>query len=384
MPYSSYKYKTCTIFHNKPRATITNVTQVTTITNAPQRNIIFCGGYYFIFYIRALDNYLVYRSSSNKVTWGPETIASHNGLSIIPVSAGGDYTIFTDGTSILITYPIGTYSLVSDNATTIYTRIGAQSGGVINWSLPVAIRNDGGYWRVGLAKTQNRFYLATVSFTPSLWTYHVDVYISADATAWANILYSTTMTEPTNRCGMGLCKWPQYTDGIIIVTGLWNDTAYSYKTFDGWVWGADNLNSLGVKTPFGYIENDAFSLAATDTEVEFLHIPSQIPPGGIMRHQYFTTAWSAPVIVDASNCININLSKSSSQLYAIYTIGNNFYYRRMDYSTHIWDATAKFLTSDTSPSRMTSEQYPQTSMIGIVWVNNPVSPFNLKTRIFSG
>lgn len=381
-----------------PRLFLQDLAQVADIATLPSRNIVYAGGYYYAFYMRYADNYLVYRSSADGVDWSAEAIASHDGLFDSPISSGADYTVHTDGTNIIIAYPIGTYNLGDDTATTSYTRKGTPSGGTISWSLPVAVQTDSGYCRFSMDQSlAGTYYLAQISFNSAGWTYHVLVYKSADATSWTNILDDSTniMTDSTERAGLAICRWPNRNDGILLMTGCYWSATYISMAYDGLIWSGTRTVGTkyfaGFPIPDNYVCNNSFSLVASNdnSEIEFSYVESDLL-GGPISYQHsidaFPPTWSAPVIVDNSTCSCPSLSLNSSNLYLVYKnkVDGTLYYRKMDYSTYAWDASATvFVAGEDTATNLTSEQYPTTSAIGAMWRTKPLIPYELRVNILS-
>ena len=100
------------------------------------------------------NGYLCYRSSTDGSTWGSENVASHAAIS------SSDFDVFTDGSTIYVAYPVGTYNTDNLTSTTGYVRTGTQSSGTIMWNTPVQIMQAGAGWAWDLTQTTSRIYLA--------------------------------------------------------------------------------------------------------------------------------------------------------------------------------------------------------------------------------
>jgi parallel beta-helix repeat protein len=351
-----------------PTAPITVTASASSLNYAPSRNTVSAGGYFYVFYVRRSDNYLVYRSSSDGASWGSETQASHAPVANAQDRTGEDWTVFTDASTVYVAYPIGTYSTSSLTSTTGYTRKGSASSGSIVWDSQVMIRQAGGYWQFSFAKTTSKINLAVRAYSTTSKGYHVHVYNSPDGASWTEILDSATMTDGYNACGVAITTWPQYPDGLILVTGKYSASTYNYKTYDGSNWGPDStFASKTAKTYAAAWGYTAFSLATYDNEVHFANIPSA-NAGGAITYYYYTNSWASATTVDKSTCFSPSLTAHPGNLYLFYTIGGTIYYREMAYSTHSWDANpTSWLTGESKPTYVDGEQYPSAQEIGVAW-----------------
>ena len=330
----------------------------------PSRNTVSAGGFFYVFYVRLADNYLVYKSSSDGTSWGSETQASH-----APVANAQDWTVFVDASTIYVAYPTGTYSTSSAISTTGYTRKGSASNGSIVWDSQVMIRQAGGYWQFSFTRTASKINLAVRAYYTTSKAYHVHVYKSPDGTSWTEILDSTTMTDGAMACGVAIATWPQYTDGLILVTGRYSASAYNYKTYDGSNWGPDSaFASKAASTYAGAWGYATFSLATYNNEVHFANVPSG-NAGGAISYYYYKTSWASGTIVDKSTSFSPALTAHSGNLYLFYTIGGTIYFRKMAYPTHSWDANpTTWLTGERNPMYVNGEQYPGAGKIGVAWI----------------
>lgn len=351
------------------------VAQSSNTNRLPARNVIRVGSYWFVFYQRTSDNYLVYKSSSDGVTWGSEYTASHAAAS--PTYAAYDFGVHTDGINILICYPVGTYNYLSSTAITGYTRKGTQSGGVITWSTQVAVIQAGEWDPPSMAKTTNCWYLAVLPYNTgaSPWNqYQVIVWYSTDLTAWTQILKVTDMTDLGMRAGVAVSKWPQYTDGIMLVAGKYTASTYDYRTYNGSSWSA--LSTFATKPANRYTYYNTFSLATYGSEVHFVTIPT-LETGGAISYYYFVNAWTSGGTVDSGTNYCPSLSAHANFLDLSYISGGVLYRRTMTYSTHSWSGAIQFITGETSPDNLVSEQYPE-AKIGYVWRAGTSSPYNIR------
>jgi len=345
-----------------PTAPVTVTTSASNLNYVPSRNTVSAGGYFYVFYVRLADNYLVYKSSSDGTSWGSETQASH-----APVANAQDWTVFVDASTIYVAYPTGTYSTSSATSTAGYTRKGSASGGSIVWDSQVMIRQAGGYWQFSFAKTTNNLNLAVRAYYTKSQAYHVHVYNGHDGTSWMEILDSTTMTDKANACGVAIAPRPQYTDGLILVTGKFSASTYNYKLYDGSNWGPDStFASKAANTYAGAFGNVAFSLAAYNNEVHFVN---SSPGGGAISYYYYTTSWASATVVDKSACLSPALTAQAGNLYVFCTIGGTIYFRKMAYPTHSWDANpTTWLTGEKNPRYVNGEQCPAPEKIGVAWI----------------
>jgi len=335
------------------------------LCNPNGRSVVYVGGYFYVFYRRLSDGYLCYRSSSDGVNWGSE-------VALWALGASDAYAVFTDGTYIYVAYGTPTYSTSSNTSSSAYTVRGTPSNGTISWGSQILVRQAGGYWQFSWAKTANRFYLALRAYYTTTAYYHVYVYYNSDGnSSWTQILDSTTMTDGGYACGICICNWPQYADGVILVTAKYSASALSYKTYDGSSWSADS--TFGSKTGSAYLYH--ITIAAYGGEVHFANVPSN--SGGAIYYYRFTTSWSGTTTVDSSTCLTPCLAATSKKLYLFYVVGSNVLYRTMDYSTHTWSSATTFASNETSPTLTQAQRYPVEKM-GVVWRTGSSSPYNVR------
>jgi hypothetical protein len=360
-----------------PVATPITIAQTSNINHAPQRNAIQVGGFIFVFYRRTSDNYLVYISSPDGQNWSSEQLASH-----VAIASDTDFTVFTDGVNILIAYPTGSYSTSSATSCTAYTRKGTQSNGVITWNNAVSVLTYSGYSKYSIIKTKNYFYLAFVGYLYSKSApnrkYHIYVYRSTDASSWTQILDSTTMTDAGYQAGVVITKLPKYDDGIMLITGKYSASAYSYKTYDGSTWGSDS--TVGSKTANAYATG-CFDAITTFTHlgetIVFAYLPSN--SGGTLYYQYYTTSWSTTYILSSLTCLNPALFEHHGFVFVVYIVGSDIYITEKTYyspSCSIGDI--KIISSETSPANLTVERLPTARGNCLVWRSGSASPFNIR------
>jgi len=335
----------------------------------PQQNLVRVGtglgGYWYAFFKRVSDHYLCFKSSWGGSSWGSETLASHAALCS---AASYDFSVFTDGTYIWIAYPTGVYG-GSNSATTIWVRRGTPSAGGISWDNAVQLFQCEGYIGFSFAKTTNYVFLA-VRYRLTDATYRHVVYRSADGTSWS-VNYgieSIAAQAPV----IALSRDPNYTDGLMYIQGLWAQSAYRYKRYDGTTWSA-SWTAIGEKTASAYVTNNSMSLVTANNEIHFVYLPTN--NGGLLRYRYFTTSWSGYTTVDAGTCLGPALCGQSVNLYLYYYYigGTSVLYRKMIYATHVWDGSASTLASGESSLNYTNcEHYPPIVRMGVVWLSSGV------------
>lgn len=348
---------------------------VVTDTNGPLRNVVNVGGYWFVFYVKSSNSYLYYKSSSDGVNWGTETVASH-----AAVSVATDWTVFTDATTIMVAYPTGTYNTGSQTATTQWSRTGTQSGGVITWNTQVQIMQSCGYNLFSIAKTGTYWWIAIEYFKDSAQYYRLNIYYSTNGSSWTNSIANLNICDPSNvgnRGGMVLVKSTLGTDYLLIITkpkGPSYTTCY-YRKYTG-TWDTSNLT---FGTNANYYNIRSISAVCYNNEVHFIHV-SAGDTGGIIYYNYWNgTSWSTNATVDSSTNLFPTLSAHPNNLYLFSIQSTTIYYRKMVYSTHSWDAsTTTFVSGETSPSGLNSEQYPLTAQIGSTWRAGAASPYDVR------
>jgi hypothetical protein len=377
--------------------TPSTVTSSGSPTYLSQRSTIQLGGYYYVFYL-ALGGtnygYLCYRSSTDGSTWGNENLASHVALMTTqqnpasPIEMSTDFDVFTDGSTVYVAYPVGTFRPYDYEGYTIanttgYVRTGTQSNGTITWNTQVQIAQTlqpFAGWAWDFTQTTNRIYLAVRVYAEP---YHIEVYYSADSGSSWTKSFDYKTGDQNWACGIAISSWDfQHTDGVVLVDGEYTEPYFNCWTFNGTDWSAKS--TFGSKTgsfiqsDSNYVNSQCMSMVTHNNQVHFACIPSI--SGGAISYQYFTTSWSSATIVDSSTCMDPSLSVTlSSSLYMFYRIGSTLYYRAMDYSSNSWDDSATtFESGETSPCYLTSEQYSNTQSVGVVWQSGSSNPFNVR------
>jgi len=327
----------------------------------PQRNVVKIGGYWYAFYHQPSTHYLVYRSSSDGMTWSAEVNASHAAM---PTGAYYDMTVFSDGVYLWIAYPAG--GAYGSNNVNIFTRRGTPSGGTITWDTQTQIEtNRNGYCKFSFAQTTNYVFLAYTYHNGS--NYDMRVKRTTTGASWTEIW--STLGYAAQQAGVGLVRRPNYADGLIWIMGFWSESSYYYYAYNGT--SVDASGSVGEKTGNAYVNVDSFSLCYANGEVHFVYLPSS--SGGVLRYRYWTTGWSGYTTIDSSTVLGPALSGASTKLYCfhIHSGGTDILYRSMVYATHTWDGADSTLASgETAPWYVNSDQYPPSGeRIGASWIS---------------
>jgi hypothetical protein len=371
---------------------IGNATSLSAITvgtssdsiNLPSRNTIEVGGYFFAFHT-ATDMHLYVNSSSDGVNWNVGQEVSGSSLSD-PWAFG----VFTDGANIICGFATGTDTPMSPNATTGWTVMGTQSKGAITWKTPVEIRQAAGWWYSGFtfAKTSAGDWWVCFQCIPNYVRpyYEVDVYNSTNGENWAQSFASTDFRLETSGYpgGVGICSWPRYSNGIMLVASAFREGNYGYDTFDGSNWAP--VSTFGSRIPRDYTRN-GFSLVAGNGQVQFVTVPatftegSQTYVGGEITYYTYTTSWSYPVVVDTSICFSPSLTAyDNTTLYLFYRSPTALCYRSMDYSTGTWSAATSLVKGETIVNSFgpISEEYPTGPSISLMWLAGSQSPYDVR------
>jgi hypothetical protein len=298
--------------------------------------------------------------------------------------------VFTDGAKIICGFANGTDTSMLPSATTGWTVIGTQSNGTITWNTPVELRQAVGWWYSGFtfAKTSPSDWRVCFqcSFNSIPPYYEVDVYNSTNGKNWAQSFASTDFRLETSGYpgGVGICSWPRYSKGIMLVASPFGEGEYGYATFDGSSWA--QVSTFGSKIPRDYTRN-GFSLVAGNGQVQFVTVPatftggSQTYVGGGITYYTYTTSWSYPVLVDASICFCPNLTAyDKTTLYLFYRSSTAVCYRSMDYSIGTWSAATSLVTGETIVNSFgpISEEYPTGTSISLMWLAGSQSPYDVR------
>lgn len=352
--------------------------------NLPSRNTVEVGGYFFAFYA-GTDLHLYVNSSSDGLNWN--TGQDVSGSSLCEPWAFG---VFTDGSNIICGFANGSDATVDPNATTGWTVMGTESNGLITWNTPVEIRQAVGWWYSGFtfAKTSAGDWWVgfQCSFKPASPYYEVYVYNSTNGENWTQSFASADFQLETSGYpgGVGICSWPQYPNGIMLVASAFGEGQYGYVTFDGSNW--TSVMTFGSKIPYDYTRN-GFSLVAGNGQVQFVTVPAtftmgnQAYVGGAITYYAYGTSWSPPVVVDASTCFSPSLTAyDNSTLYLFYRNSLGVCYRSMDYSTGTWSAATSLVRGETTVNSYgpISEEYPTGTSIGLMWLAGSQSPYDVR------
>lgn len=349
------------------------------------RQIVKVGSYWLVFYKRSSDSYIVYRVSTDGIRWGDEKLASH--AAAVGTSSYYDMGVEAKGTEVFIAYDLGSSSTSDMTVNLTYTRRGVFSAGSISWDAAVQMHTCGGYPYYSLVKTTNRVYLAIHAImNSSNPRYRISVYYSTDDGAtWTRILDkdSTLCAATTYASGMSMVWWPQYDDGIIIVTGRYDSSTYSYKTYTGAAWAA--ASTVGAKTGSAYARFDAWSLATAGGKVHFVYAPSEA--GGRLQYQTFVTSWAAAAYLDAAGVTSLapSLTPRNDYLYLFNIIGGTIYRRRMIYSSSTWSGAVSWIAGETSAARVNTPIYDEdeagSSSICVIYRTVAAAPFTEKSAL---
>jgi hypothetical protein len=348
--------------------------------------IVSLGGYWFDFYANNVNGYLDYRSSTSGSSWGSETAASPIAISVANYE---DFDVMVDaGTStIVIAYSNGTDGSAGCMS---FTRTGTESGGVISWNSPVTVigasgsTTDEGYTYLSLCNTSSyywvgmNFYNYSVSGHPQ----YCDVFQSNGGSSWTTVLDASAADTGHIGC-LSLTNCSMYAANSVMYVCAYYSRAYFYYNvynFTSSAWTGEA--STGYPTT-GAVYGGIDSLLTYNNQADLAYIPKGAVSSGVgeLYYGYFHNVtniwqWSANATIDNGACSNPSLSATPSGLYVFYLKSGTIYNNTMTYSGNSWSTSASWISGETSPIYVTSEQYPAGSTgAGVAWVAGS-SPYN--------
>ncbi|RLI98016.1 MAG: hypothetical protein DRP00_02930 [Candidatus Aenigmatarchaeota archaeon] len=318
-------------------------------------------GYFYVFYPRRDDRYLVYRSSRDGVNWSAEEIASHTNL------GNAEISVLFDGTYVLVAY----YG--SDHHT--YVRKGTvNADGTITWGDPAEILTRGSALAYALCKTANYYYLALRGIYIKLGTYEIYVYKSSDGVTWSEIFsYDTGQGYAP---GISIAPHPSLTDGVVLVWARYGLTYLEYCVYDGASWG--DIGTFGSRVADKYLT--MFNLVTVDGKTHIAYPPSN--EGGPLRWQYFTGSWSSATEIDPDTCKNPSLTATSEKLHLVYNVGSDVRHRTMDYDTLTWSDYEVIASGENNPFDIQAPS-EATAYMPVAWRAGTSSPYDLRFTYIS-
>ena len=336
-------------------------------TPPPTGRIVFYNpndGYFYIFYPRNSDGYLVYRSSKDGIVWSAEKLASHEKL-----GGAGGYHVFFDGSKVIIVYATGTYSTTSSTSSKLWVRHGIPSNGNIVWEDPIQIYTAGGYWQIDMCKTQNYYFLAFRAFYTYSAYYYLHLLVSSDGKAWSEIWYWNTGSGYAS--GIAVAPHPTLPDTVILVAARRNDANLIYGIFDST--GLLKTDYFGKKEQFKYLTQ--FTLVTANGKTHIVYPPKNA--GGPLRWQYFDGAWSSIQTIDTATCLSPSLAAAPDALHVFYVVGDEIRHRTMDYDTLTWSDYELIADGEDTPRLTQTMPYP-TALIPIAWRAGSARPYSLR------
>ena len=321
-------------------------------------------GYFYVFYPRYSDKYLVYRSSPDGINWSDEVVVSHE-----PLAGALGFHVFFDGTYVYVAYATGTYNTGSSTSSTLWLRRGTPSGGAITWEDPIQIRRAGGWWFISMCKTASYYYLAFKAYRTIAVSYCIHVYKSPDGTTWTEIRAESLGTY--NTPGIEITPHPIYSDGILLVYAKYESANLRYWEYDGSSWVASG--TFGSKNSNSYLTR--FSLVTAGGKAHIVYPPSNA--GGELRWQYFDGSWSSINVIDSRTCNWPSLSAASDALHAFYTVGSDVLHRKMDYGTLSWSDYEVIASGEDSPGCINAQPYPSGNL-PLAWRTGTTRPYSLR------
>jgi hypothetical protein len=338
------------------------VSNTTGTVNAvmPERAITRIEDYYYVFYQRTTDGFLIYKSSVDGENWGAEQVASHAATSTA-------FTIFPNGTTIYLSY------LVSSS---VYVRTGVATDGTVIWNPASTILTYSSTAAFSFCKTANRIYFAATSWSDS-GDYRyltVQLYFTENGVDWTNI-YSFTDRWYAYYFGrfdpaVAVVPYPQYADGVMFFHVYTSSSYYVYhyyRIYDGLGW------SPQYSSPCSVIKG-SFSTVAYGNDIHLIYVSS-----GKIYYQYYVTSWSTVTCVEGEASSYPSLSVHSDMLGLFYIVNDVLYYRFMNYSTHAWGGRTRWLSGGMSPvACLSSEEFPQLDSVSVVWRSGSISPYMIQ------
>lgn len=364
------------VFGDTDVVTIYNNMAGNYFSSLPNRNTLRFSDYLYVFYRNSTDSFLWYKQSPNGgIDWFTVGRASH----IAITDTANEVDTLVANNKIVVTYASGSYEIGGNNAR-FWARVGVPTNLVtgippIVWSTQVEVSSDfsasrSGYFRGTLCNTTNNWYIGLRGMLGNGNEFMSVVYKSTNqGVSWTNVKAEICVSS-SNTYPIDICWYPQYSDGVVVVIGPYNNLYYqfSYST-DGTTFSnfADITNA--GKPSGTYVNNWAMSLTYWNSEVQFAY--TNIESGGSLRYNYFeNNTWSILYSLDTGTfrgpCL-INVGSKLMLFFSQPSIDNIIYYKNMT-TPHNWEGTQSWFTD--SAGTISGPNTPER----LLWVSNKGVP----------